>query len=63
MANITMAVISVYIMISRTDIQIGRVFPFNYIKKFSDLIGLKFDLVLEKIKGFFGKFRKKDKLN
>jgi hypothetical protein len=61
MANITMAIISVYIMISRTDIQIARVFPFNYIRKFSVWMGLKFDLVFGKIRGFIGKFRKKEK--
>lgn len=33
MANITMGLISIYIMISRTDIQIKKTFPFNYIHK------------------------------
>jgi len=33
MANLTMGLISVYIMISRTDIQIKKTFPFNYINK------------------------------
>ncbi len=60
MANITMAIISVYIMISRTDIQIARVFPFNYIKKFSDWLGSKINLAILKIKGFINKFRKKN---
>ena len=31
MANLTMGMISIYIMISRTDIQIKKTFPFNYI--------------------------------
>ena len=31
MANITMGMISIYIMISRTDVQIKKTFPFNYI--------------------------------
>lgn len=33
MANLTMGLISIYIMISRTDIQIKKTFPFNYINK------------------------------